>query len=518
MVGKYICVDENTLNRDCMDVARIMVLTNCVVVLNEPFNVLINGVPFRIKMTKYSYGPLRIFSKFKDRFSDDQLSTSESDNARSQYNREEDVNKDMERLFVNSEKEVIACHSSDREEILEIMGLVVGKCDKAGLKSHHEELKRAVVSKNMSEFDAAIEAAKAATAEKISSQEAYDCDISRSLRKVRGFTHVSTLMEFNVNKRGRGKKSTFKKQKHMSVNEVIGPVDRSLSKTKKNKRMLGLVSPIGFWDNLESNVWDTVWNAISNLEVVVRDKNKDYPKRIVKLEAQDKVRASGKRESKKWCIMIIGSLNNHGGGNMSKRKIRNHIDNTSKANIFFIQESKLKSVDFSIVNSLWKRQGVGWSSSNAIGQSGGIITMWNDKSISPIFSFKGKGFLGMKLSWKNDVYYVVNVYAACNISLKRKILCELLDLKRKMIDDLWLVGEDFNVVSKSSERKGSSSNNQKSEQRDFKAFINEMDLVDILYTRNKFSWFSEDGKSMSRIVRLLVADSIMDRWGWLVKS
>lgn len=175
-------------------------------------------------------------------------------------------------------------------------------------------------------------------------------------------------------------------------------------------------------------------------------------------------------------------------------------------------------MDFSIVNSLWKRQGVGWSSSNAIGQSGGIITMWNDESISPIFSFKGKGFLGMKLSWKNDVYYVVNVYAACNISLKRKIWCELLDLKRKMIDDLWLVGEDFNVVSKSSERKGLASNNQKSEQRDFKALINEMDLVDILYTRNKFSWFSEDGKSMSRIDKLLVADSIMDRWGWLVKS
>lgn len=69
----------------------------------------------------------------------------------------------------------------------------------------------------------------------------------------------------------------------------------------------------------------------------MRDKNKDYPKRIVELEAQDKVRASGKRESKKWCIMIIGSLNNHGGGNMSKRKISNHIDNTSKANIFLFK-------------------------------------------------------------------------------------------------------------------------------------------------------------------------------------
>lgn len=38
-VGKYICVDEKTLKRECMDVARIMVQTNCAVVLTENFKV-----------------------------------------------------------------------------------------------------------------------------------------------------------------------------------------------------------------------------------------------------------------------------------------------------------------------------------------------------------------------------------------------------------------------------------------------------------------------------------------------
>lgn len=35
-----------------MDVAKFFIHTNCVVVLNDSFNVLINEVSFRIKMTE----------------------------------------------------------------------------------------------------------------------------------------------------------------------------------------------------------------------------------------------------------------------------------------------------------------------------------------------------------------------------------------------------------------------------------------------------------------------------------
>lgn len=30
------------------------------------------------------------------------------------------------------------------------------------------------------------------------------------------------------------------------------------------------------WDNLKSNMGDKVWNAISNLKIVPKDKKKDY--------------------------------------------------------------------------------------------------------------------------------------------------------------------------------------------------------------------------------------------------
>lgn len=89
-------------------------------------------------------------------------------------------------------------------------------------------------------------------------------------------------------------------------------------------------------------------------------------------------------------------------------------------------------------------------------------------SIIPIFSFKGKGFLGLKLSCRNDVYYAVNVYSACSIRFKRKLWSELLGIKKKMTDELWILGGDFNAVTKSSDRKGISIENRKSEQREFK--------------------------------------------------
>lgn len=47
--------------------------------------------------------------------------------------------------------------------------------------------------------------------------------------------------------------------------------------------------------------------------------------------------------------------------------------------------------------------------------------MWNEGYVRTISSFEGEGYLGLKLAWKSDIYYVVNVYSAHGISLKRKI-------------------------------------------------------------------------------------------------
>lgn len=61
-IEKYVCADDNTSKRDCMDLARFIVRTKCAVVLNETFNIPINDVTFRIKMTEDTHGPLCIMA------------------------------------------------------------------------------------------------------------------------------------------------------------------------------------------------------------------------------------------------------------------------------------------------------------------------------------------------------------------------------------------------------------------------------------------------------------------------
>lgn len=84
------------------------------------------------------------------------------------------------------------------------------------------------------------------------------------------------------------------------------------------------------------------------------------------------------------------------------------------AYIFLIQETKLNCVDSSLVSSFYNHERVGWSYVSSKGQSSGILTMWREKVIYLCCSFKGDGFLGIKLKWMDQSYYMVNIYSHCS--------------------------------------------------------------------------------------------------------
>ncbi|XP_058767333.1 uncharacterized protein LOC131641013 [Vicia villosa] len=177
--------------------------------------------------------------------------------------------------------------------------------------------------------------------------------------------------------------------------------------------------------------------------------------------------------------MINGSFNIRGGGSILKRKRVSQILIKGKADIFLIQESKLAIVDASVIKSLWPKENVGWSFSSSQGASGGLITLWMEDSCVVLNSFKGEGYLGIKLIRKRKLYYVVNVYSSCFIHLKRKLWKELLELKSKYTDGEWCLGGDFNAISNSRERRGSKLHGRSTKMRDFADFISATNLIDI---------------------------------------
>lgn len=60
LVGTYLCSDDETQNHTKFDMARILVCTKYNLVLNESFNIRVNGEAYSIKVVEYSQGPLRI--------------------------------------------------------------------------------------------------------------------------------------------------------------------------------------------------------------------------------------------------------------------------------------------------------------------------------------------------------------------------------------------------------------------------------------------------------------------------
>lgn len=201
--------------------------------------------------------------------------------------------------------------------------------------------------------------------------------------------------------------------------------------------------------------------------------------------------------------MIVGSLHIRGGGSKVKRKSISQIIAKGNIDIFLIQESKLALVDLVIASSLWNNEEVWWSFSESEVSSGSLITLWKMGLIKVISSLKERGFLGIKVAWKRNCYYVVNVYSLCSMSLKRKFWNDLLDCKSIFENGEWCMGADFNSIANDKERYEISYSSRKFWNGVFFWFIDDINLIDMPYKGNKFSWFSDDGNLWEELIGYL---------------
>lgn len=101
---------------------------------------------------------------------------------------------------------------------------------------------------------------------------------------------------------------------------------------------------------------------------------------------------------------------------------------------------KCNTVDDKFVSLIWSQEEILWSCSYAYGKFVGMLSLWKSCEIFPIFSFSGVRYLGVKLVWKGRLYYILNVYSPCNISLKRVLWKKILVLINKYMDGDWIMG------------------------------------------------------------------------------
>ncbi|MCH82139.1 cytochrome P450, partial [Trifolium medium] len=153
--------------------------------------------------------------------------------------------------------------------------------------------------------------------------------------------------------------------------------------------------------------------------------------------------------------MYLGSINIRGlGGSLKKQKVKgfitaNHLDFVA------VQETKLDLVDERLCHFLWGNKFCCWSFILAIGNSGGILSIWCSSKGNAVFSFFGPGFVGVCSEWgaARSRCFFVNVYSKCPFAEKRQLWSKLVKFQRTLLGDVWGVVGDFNAVIGPSERR-----------------------------------------------------------------
>ncbi|WJX28141.1 hypothetical protein P8452_16895 [Trifolium repens] len=178
----------------------------------------------------------------------------------------------------------------------------------------------------------------------------------------------------------------------------------------------------------------------------------------------------------------------------------------------------MESISDAFVQRLWGSCDCGWAFLPAIGNSGGILSIWNKVKTPLVFTFIGDGFVGVCLDTVDESKrcFIVNVYAKCNIRAKRQLWRDIIMSKRGFGGDLWCVLGDFNSVRSCDERRGVGiigSGGLSPEMVEFNSFLDHLDLVDMPLIGRSFTWFHPNGVAMSRLDRILLSSSWCDVWG-----
>jgi hypothetical protein len=79
--------------------------------------------------------------------------------------------------------------------------------------------------------------------------------------------------------------------------------------------------------------------------------------------------------------------------------------------------------------------------------------------------------------------------------------------KRGFGDMAWCIVGDFNSVLNTNERRGVRANNTTtSEMVEFGSFVRELEMIDMPLLGRQYTWFHNNGITMSRLDRILISN------------
>ena len=110
----------------------------------------------------------------------------------------------------------------------------------------------------------------------------------------------------------------------------------------------------------------------------------------------------------------------------------------------------------------------------------------------------------------------INVYSKCDLPAKRRLWENLIRERNNRGGGAWCILGDFNVVRRRDERRGvntEASSTQVLEMFLYNSFLGDMELEDLNVLGRCYTWYHPNGRSMSRIDRMLVSKEWGQVWG-----
>lgn len=199
--------------------------------------------------------------------------------------------------------------------------------------------------------------------------------------------------------------------------------------------------------------------------------------------------------------IIILSWNIRGLNARIKRSSLRKLVLNHKPNFTLIQETKMETLDKRILKSICNDDQAEFVLSPSQGNSGGLLTVWNNDFFSMESCKTAKNWIALCGVFPATKFKgcIINIYNPCECDERATVWSELQEFWNQTHLPCLIIG-DFNEVLSPSDR-GSQLVNQKG-MDDFNNFVHDMLLTEIPATNRWFTWFR--GASKSKLDRLFV--------------
>ncbi|GKA17175.1 RNA-directed DNA polymerase, eukaryota [Tanacetum coccineum] len=168
----------------------------------------------------------------------------------------------------------------------------------------------------------------------------------------------------------------------------------------------------------------------------------------------------------------------------------------------------MESMEVSFVKQCWGNFSFEYVHSDSIGNSGGILCIWDPNSFCRSSSTVSDYFVIIRGTWlKNGKNLLVIVVYAPQDAKEKSILWEYLTyVSNKWAGDVVIMG-DFNEVRLQADRFGSVFSQREANR--FNDFINKAGLEEVPLGGSKYTWSHRSARKMSKLDRFLVSGSLM---------